>query len=197
MQLGKGANEPFLSQEHSGAFLQKVRKTDVPDYYDGESILMQKSESLELTPRRSTVIKRPMDLATLLKRVKQQTYRTKKAFADDLDLIWSNCLLYNSHPVRFGLPCASRARLIPSRFARVIPSAAPPRSFDKSPTSSSSSLPTLPFLLALSTPLRSCRRRDRRAASEGRQRSEMRMLMAREIARRSAQLGSSRCRLRD
>lgn len=41
-----------------------------------------------------------MDLATLLKRVKQQTYRTKKAFADDLDLIWSNCLLYNSHPVR-------------------------------------------------------------------------------------------------
>lgn len=48
----------------------------------------------------TTVIKRPMDLATLQKRVKQQTYRTKKAFADDLDLIWSNCLLYNSHPVR-------------------------------------------------------------------------------------------------
>ncbi|GJN91821.1 hypothetical protein Rhopal_004844-T1 [Rhodotorula paludigena] len=64
--------------EHSGAFLQKVRKADVPDYYD--------------------VIKRPMDLATLLKKVKQQAYRTKKAFAEDLDLIWSNCLLYNSHP---------------------------------------------------------------------------------------------------
>lgn len=40
-----------------------------------------------------------MDLATLLKKVRQQSYRTKKAFADDLDLIWSNCLLYNSHPV--------------------------------------------------------------------------------------------------
>ncbi|GAA5832880.1 hypothetical protein JCM11251_000515 [Rhodosporidiobolus azoricus] len=64
--------------EHSGAFLQKVRKADVPDYYD--------------------VIKRPMDLATLLKKVKQQAYRSKKAFAEDLDLIWSNCLLYNSHP---------------------------------------------------------------------------------------------------
>lgn len=50
----------------------------------------------------NAVIKRPMDLATLLKRVKQQTYRTKKAFAEDLDLIWSNCLLYNSHPVRDG-----------------------------------------------------------------------------------------------
>ncbi|GAA6035145.1 hypothetical protein JCM8097_006387 [Rhodosporidiobolus ruineniae] len=64
--------------EHSGPFLQKVRKADVPDYYD--------------------VIKRPMDLATLLKKVKQQAYRSKKAFAEDLDLIWSNCLLYNSHP---------------------------------------------------------------------------------------------------
>ncbi|GAA5899960.1 hypothetical protein JCM6882_007012 [Rhodosporidiobolus microsporus] len=64
--------------EHSAPFLQKVRKADVPDYYD--------------------VIKRPMDLATLLKKVKQQAYRSKKAFAEDLDLIWSNCLLYNSHP---------------------------------------------------------------------------------------------------
>ncbi|KAL8283696.1 hypothetical protein RQP46_005491 [Phenoliferia psychrophenolica] len=68
----------FPSQEHSGAFLQKVKKTEVPDYYD--------------------VIKKPMDLATLQKRVKSQMYRSKKAFADDLDLIWSNCLLYNSHP---------------------------------------------------------------------------------------------------
>ncbi|ORY56206.1 hypothetical protein BCR35DRAFT_309912 [Leucosporidium creatinivorum] len=76
--LERIVNEIKNTTEHSGAFLQKVRKTDVPDYYD--------------------VIKRPMDLATLLKRVKQQTYRTKKAFADDLDLIWSNCLLYNSHP---------------------------------------------------------------------------------------------------
>lgn len=41
-----------------------------------------------------------MDLATLQKRVKSNVYRTKKAFADDLDLIWSNCLTYNSHPVR-------------------------------------------------------------------------------------------------
>ncbi|KAM0793554.1 hypothetical protein ACM66B_000991 [Microbotryomycetes sp. NB124-2] len=69
--------------EHSGAFLQKVRKSDYPDYYE--------------------IIKRPMDLATLQKRVKQGVYRSKKAFAEDLDLIWSNCLIYNSlptHPLR-------------------------------------------------------------------------------------------------
>ncbi|TNY19267.1 hypothetical protein DMC30DRAFT_354181, partial [Rhodotorula diobovata] len=76
--LERIVNEIRNTTEHSGPFLQKVRKADVPDYYD--------------------VIKRPMDLATLLKKVKQQAYRTKKAFAEDLDLIWSNCLLYNSHP---------------------------------------------------------------------------------------------------
>ncbi|GAA6001668.1 hypothetical protein JCM10207_002256 [Rhodosporidiobolus poonsookiae] len=76
--LERIVNEIKNTTEHSGAFLQKVRKADVPDYYD--------------------VIKRPMDLGSLLKKVKQQAYRTKKAFAEDLDLIWSNCLLYNSHP---------------------------------------------------------------------------------------------------
>ncbi|GAA5908039.1 SAGA histone acetyltransferase complex subunit SPT7 [Sporobolomyces salmoneus] len=76
--LERIVNEIKNTTEHSGPFLQKVRKADVPDYYD--------------------VIKRPMDLATLLKKVRQQSYRTKKAFAEDLDLIWSNCLLYNSHP---------------------------------------------------------------------------------------------------
>ncbi|GAA5980167.1 hypothetical protein JCM10908_001558 [Rhodotorula pacifica] len=76
--LERIVNEIKNTTEHSGPFLQKVRKADVPDYFD--------------------VIKHPMDLATLLKKVKQQSYRTKKAFADDLDLIWSNCLLYNSHP---------------------------------------------------------------------------------------------------
>ena len=51
-----------------------------------------------------------MDLATLLKKVRQQSYRTKKAFADDLDLIWSNCLLYNSHPVSRHCSISARAQ---------------------------------------------------------------------------------------
>jgi len=93
-----------VPQEHSGPFLQKVRKADVPDYYDGASS-SRWCHTLHAEARADresahAVIKRPMDLATLLKKVKQQAYRTKKAFAEDLDLIWSNCLLYNSHPVR-------------------------------------------------------------------------------------------------
>lgn len=40
-----------------------------------------------------------MDLGTVLKKVKQRVYKTKAEFKDDLDLIWDNCLLYNSSPV--------------------------------------------------------------------------------------------------
>lgn len=69
--------------EHSTAFLSKVSKRDAPDYYD--------------------VIKHPMDLGTMQKKVKSGQYKNKKQFAHDLNLIWENCLLYNSdptHPLR-------------------------------------------------------------------------------------------------
>ncbi|CBQ69283.1 related to transcription regulator SPT7 [Sporisorium reilianum SRZ2] len=69
--------------EHSTAFLSKVSKRDAPDYYD--------------------VIKHPMDLGTMQKKTKAGQYKTKKQFAHDLNLIWDNCLVYNSdptHPLR-------------------------------------------------------------------------------------------------
>ena len=41
-----------------------------------------------------------MDFQTMLKRVKARSYKSKREFKDDLDLIWSNCLTYNAAPVR-------------------------------------------------------------------------------------------------
>lgn len=46
------------------------------------------------------VIANPMDLQTMLKKVKQKQYKSKKDFKDDLDLIWSNCFTYNATEVR-------------------------------------------------------------------------------------------------
>jgi transcriptional activator SPT7 len=69
--------------EHSTAFLNKVTKRDVPDYYN--------------------VIKQPMDLGTLMKNLKNLQYKSKKEFQDDVFLIWQNCLTYNAdpnHPLR-------------------------------------------------------------------------------------------------
>ncbi|KAK7691944.1 hypothetical protein QCA50_005349 [Cerrena zonata] len=71
-------------------FLKPVAKTDVPDYYE--------------------VITTPMDLQTMLKKVKQKSYKSKREFKDDLDLIWSNCFTYNAadnHPLR---QCATRLK---------------------------------------------------------------------------------------
>jgi transcriptional activator SPT7 len=44
-----------------------------------------------------------MDLGLMTKKLKQLTYQSKAEFVDDLKLIWSNCLKYNSsadHPIR-------------------------------------------------------------------------------------------------
>ncbi len=39
-----------------------------------------------------------MDLGTMTKKLKTLTYKSKKEFVDDLDLIWGNCLKYNAEP---------------------------------------------------------------------------------------------------
>ncbi|KAJ3117397.1 Transcriptional activator spt7 [Physocladia obscura] len=64
--------------EHSEPFLQRVSKKDVPDYYD--------------------VIKNPMDLGTMTKKLHAFEYMSKDEFAADLLLIWTNCLTFNVIP---------------------------------------------------------------------------------------------------
>lgn len=67
--------------EHSTAFLNKVSKRDAPNYYQ--------------------IIKYPMDLNTVMKKLKALQYNSKKEFVDDLMIIWQNCLTYNSDPKHF------------------------------------------------------------------------------------------------
>lgn len=64
--------------EHSTPFLSKVNKRDAPDYYE--------------------VIKEPMDLGTVSKKLKNFQYKNKREFGNDLYLIYENCLIYNSDP---------------------------------------------------------------------------------------------------
>ncbi|CAG99604.1 SAGA histone acetyltransferase complex subunit SPT7 [Kluyveromyces lactis] len=67
--------------EHSTAFLNKVSKREAPNYYQ--------------------IIKKPMDLNTVLKKLKTFQYKSKHEFVDDIMLIWRNCLTYNSDPKHF------------------------------------------------------------------------------------------------
>ncbi|KAL1957981.1 hypothetical protein VTO42DRAFT_5373 [Malbranchea cinnamomea] len=80
------AAEKVLSElkamtEHSSPFLTRVNKREAPDYYN--------------------IIKRPMDLGTMTKKLKGLQYKSKQEFVDDLNLIWSNCLKYNTNPDHF------------------------------------------------------------------------------------------------
>lgn len=67
--------------EHSTPFLNKVSKREAPNY--------------------GLIIKKPMDLNTVMKKLKSLSYDSKQSFVDDLMLIWSNCLLYNADPKHF------------------------------------------------------------------------------------------------
>jgi transcriptional activator SPT7 len=64
--------------EYAQPFLQRVSKREAPDYFN--------------------VIKNPMDIGTMIKKLKQLAYKSKKDFVDDLNLIWANCLRYNQDP---------------------------------------------------------------------------------------------------
>ncbi|KAG7124391.1 Transcriptional activator spt7 like protein [Verticillium longisporum] len=81
--LDKVLTELKAHTEYSTPFLQRVNKRDVPDYYN--------------------LIKQPMDLGTMTKKIKSLTYKSKTDFVQDLNLIWDNCLRYNqdmNHPLR-------------------------------------------------------------------------------------------------
>ncbi|CAN6603828.1 transcriptional activator Spt7p [Trichomonascus vanleenenianus] len=67
--------------EHSTAFLNKVNKRDAPNYFN--------------------VIKHPMDLNTVMKKLKGFQYKSKKEFVNDIMLIWDNCFTYNTDPNHF------------------------------------------------------------------------------------------------
>ncbi|CCE61462.1 hypothetical protein TPHA_0A03860 [Tetrapisispora phaffii CBS 4417] len=67
--------------EHSTPFLNKVSKREAPNYHQ--------------------VIKKSMDLNTVLKKLKGFQYNSKQEFVDDIMLIWKNCLTYNSDPSHF------------------------------------------------------------------------------------------------
>ncbi|KAG2235759.1 hypothetical protein INT48_000985 [Thamnidium elegans] len=64
--------------EHSTPFLSKVNKREAPDYLE--------------------VIKEPMDLGLVAKKLKHCQYKNKREFANDLYLIYENCLAYNTNP---------------------------------------------------------------------------------------------------
>lgn len=69
----------------------------------------------------SVVIKRPMDLGTMTKKLKAVQYKSKQEFVDDLNLIWANCLKYNANPEHFLRKHALYMKKETEKFVSLIP----------------------------------------------------------------------------
>lgn len=67
--------------EHLTPFLNKVLKREAPNY--------------------GLIVKQPMDLNTMMTKLKTLQYGSRQEFLDDLNRIWDNCLLYNADPRHF------------------------------------------------------------------------------------------------
>ncbi|KAF2000462.1 transcriptional activator spt7 [Amniculicola lignicola CBS 123094] len=87
--------------EHAHPFLQRVNKREAPDYY--------------------IIIKNPMDIGTMMKKLKQLAYKSKQEFVDDLMLIWTNCLKYNADPAHFLRKKALHMRKETEKLVPLIP----------------------------------------------------------------------------
>ena len=97
----KVLSEVKAQTTHSQPFLQRVNKRDAPDYYQ--------------------IIKHPMDLSQMTKKLKQLSYKSKQEFVDDLSLIWSNCLKYNAEPSHFMRRHALAMRKLSETLIPLIP----------------------------------------------------------------------------
>ncbi|KAK4697398.1 transcriptional activator SPT7, partial [Lecanoromycetidae sp. Uapishka_2] len=97
----KVLNELRAMTEHSGPFLSRVAKKDAPDYYN--------------------VIKTPMDLSQMQKKLRGTQYKSKAEFVSDLSLIWNNCLKYNANPEHFLRKKALAMRKETEKLVPLIP----------------------------------------------------------------------------
>ena len=100
------AAEKVLSElkamtEHSQPFLTRVNKRDAPDYYN--------------------IIKQPMDLGSMTKKLRSLSYKSKRDFVDDLSIIWANCLKYNADPNHYLRKHALSMRRETDKLVPLIP----------------------------------------------------------------------------
>lgn len=96
---GKWANDERIGQEELYEACEKVLQ-DLRGYTEHSTPFLNKVSKRE-APNYGLIIKTPMDLNTVMKKLKSLSYNSKQEFVDDLLLIWNNCLTYNADPKHY------------------------------------------------------------------------------------------------
>lgn len=116
---GKWANDERVGQEELYEACEKVLQ-DLRSYTEHSTPFLNKVSKRE-APNYGLIIKKPMDLNTVMKNLKNLQYNSKKEFVDDLMLIWSNCLAYNTDPKHFLRAHAIAMQKKTAKLAPAIP----------------------------------------------------------------------------
>ncbi|RCK65967.1 Transcriptional activator SPT7 [Candida viswanathii] len=113
---GKWANDDRIGQEELYEACEKV-VTELRGYTEHSTFFLNKVSKRE-APNYGLIIKKPMDLNTVMKKLKNLAYNSKQEFVDDLMLIWSNCLTYNADPKHF---IRAHAVAMQKKTAKLVP----------------------------------------------------------------------------
>ena len=73
------------------------------------------------------VVKSPMDLGTIARKMERNQYMSTEDFAHDVRLVWQNAILYNSAESMFGVVAGILAQITDRRFALITRAADPGR----------------------------------------------------------------------
>ena len=93
-------NQLWNYKQYSRPFHVKVKTSEAPDYYH--------------------IIKHPMDLSKMKKKLSQRQYKSKQDFAADLELIWDNCRTYNP-PESWYYMAANQMQSLSDELLRGVP----------------------------------------------------------------------------
>jgi len=66
------------------------------------------------------IVKKPMDLSLVKKRVEAGHYKTVHEVADDVRLIWNNCMAYNADGSEFYVLAQGFAKRFEDKFAKLL-----------------------------------------------------------------------------
>mmetsp|Transcript_5898 Transcript_5898/g.8914 ORF Transcript_5898/g.8914 Transcript_5898/m.8914 type:complete len:215 (+) Transcript_5898:110-754(+) len=66
------------------------------------------------------IVKKPMDLGQIKRKIEKEEYATLHSAADDVRLVWENCKKYNADGSDFYLLAANMAKKFEEKFAKLL-----------------------------------------------------------------------------
>jgi len=118
-----GGSSSGMSGDELGQCKAVIR--DLKKHKDAEVFLVPVNWKELNIPDYPTIIKRPMDIGTVSKRLDSGSYATVHAMYADLDLVWTNCMKYNQDESSLYTIARDLKTLVDKKMEPILGSARP------------------------------------------------------------------------